>query len=132
MPLLECVPQCDFTHLEHAPERVYVDGDAYHYRSQRDRDKAYAQRIAMLRAVVDDADCFTISTDPDIVFGATWSLDASRGLGAFWVYSHELDTLWVYGDPEIVVGRAGYRAPEMMQRIRKMLVVREIDCLVWD
>ena len=127
MATFEAVPQCDFAHLRQALHRVFVDGHAYNAYDRRDRAAAYAQRYKMVVAISESqwTERFNSSENPDVVFGANWVVPV------FFVYSHRLDTLWVYMYSEIVVQHAVDRTTgdkvQALQRARKLLVTRELE-----
>ena len=126
MELFVPVPQCDFAHLRLALHRVFVDGRAYHAVTSQDRARAYLQRHRMLRCIVesDTSERFIFIENTDVVFGAVWNIPA------FFMYSHRLDMLWVYGSCERVVHHAMSTAKgdktALRQRARKLLVTREL------
>lgn len=126
MSLFEPVPQCDFVHLRLALHRVFVDGIAYHAETHQECAYAYTQRHRMLRVIVksESSERFIYVGNPDVVFGVVWDVPA------FYMYSHKLDMLWVYGSFERVVqyvlAKSEGDKVALVQRARKLLVTREL------
>ena len=132
MATFKSVPQCDFAHLLRSLHRVFVDGRAYTAATRQESAYAYTQRYKMVTTIVHSewTERITSSATPDVVFGATWSVPA------YFVYSHKLDLLWVYGYSDIVAKHAVDRATgdkvDALQRARKLLMTRELESFQLD
>ena len=87
---------------------------------------AIVQQQRAMRLIVESelSERFMFAGHPDVIFGATWDVPA------FYLYSHTLDMLWVYGSAERILqhvvptGKGDREA--VLQRARKLLVTREL------